>query len=117
MPAVKLTKNELKRQKDALKRYRRYLPTLLLKKQQLQIVIRQREAQLADEARNRDGVIEGAASWQELFGEPFPFRDWLKVKTRRDRIGQRRRRGDPGIQVHGVRDRAPRPVPDPALGR
>ena len=80
MPAVKLTKNELKRQKDALKRYRRYLPTLLLKKQQLQIVIRQLESRLADEARSRDGVIAGAASWQELFGEPFPFREWLKVK-------------------------------------
>jgi len=81
MPAVKLTKNELKRQKDALKRFRRYLPTLLLKKQQLQIVIRQQEAQLADEERRRDSVIAGAASWQELFAEPFPFRDWIKVKS------------------------------------
>ena len=36
MTKVKHTKNELKRQKDALKRYTRYLPTLLLKKKQLQ---------------------------------------------------------------------------------
>ncbi|MFP4153920.1 MAG: V-type ATP synthase subunit D, partial [Alkalispirochaeta sp.] len=40
---VKLTKNELKKQKDALKRFQRYLPTLQLKKQQLQMVIRQVE--------------------------------------------------------------------------
>ena len=34
--AVKLTKNEQKKQKDALKQFNRYLPTLQLKKQQLQ---------------------------------------------------------------------------------
>ena len=34
--AVKLTKNELKVQKDRLKQFQRYLPTLQLKKQQLQ---------------------------------------------------------------------------------
>ena len=40
MAKIKLTKNELKVQKDALKMYRRYLPTLILKKQQLQAEIR-----------------------------------------------------------------------------
>ena len=39
MASIKLTKNELKVQKDALKMYRRYLPTLTLKKQQLQVEI------------------------------------------------------------------------------
>jgi V/A-type H+-transporting ATPase subunit D len=81
MPAVKLTKNELKREKDALKRYRRYLPTLILKKQQLQMVIRQLEARLADESRKRKERIDGAAAWLDLFAEPFPFQDWLKVKS------------------------------------
>lgn len=80
MPAIKLTKNELKRQKDALKLYRRYLPTLLLKKQQLQMVIRQLEGRLAEEARRRQELMDGAASWRDLFAEPFPFQDWLKVK-------------------------------------
>ena len=79
--AVKLTKNELKRQKDALKRYHRYLPTLLLKKQQLQMVIRKLEGHLADEVRKRQGLVDGAASWLDLFAEPFPFREWLKVKN------------------------------------
>lgn len=79
MPAAKLTKNELKKQKDALKRYRRYLPTLLLKKQQLQLVIRQLEARLAAEAGKRETLAAGAAPWLELFAEPFPFRDWIRV--------------------------------------
>ena len=39
MASVKLTKNELKAQKDLLKMYQRYLPTLTLKKQQLQTEI------------------------------------------------------------------------------
>jgi len=81
MPAVKLTKSELKRQKDALKRYHRYLPTLLLKKQQLQMVVRQLQGRLAEETRNRQGLIDGAASWLELFAEPFPFHEWLRVKS------------------------------------
>ncbi len=81
MPAVKLTKNELKRHKDALKRYRRYLPTLLLKKQQLQMVIRQLEGRLADETRKRQWLVDGAEPWLDLFAEPFPFQGWLKVKN------------------------------------
>lgn len=40
MAKIKLTKNEQKVQKDALKMYQRYLPTLTLKKQQLQSEIR-----------------------------------------------------------------------------
>jgi V/A-type H+-transporting ATPase subunit D len=32
MAKIRLTKNELKNQKEALKRYTRYLPTLELKK-------------------------------------------------------------------------------------
>ncbi|MFW6344004.1 MAG: V-type ATP synthase subunit D, partial [Sediminispirochaetaceae bacterium] len=48
MAKVKLTKNELKKQKDALKRFQRYLPTLMLKKQQLQMVIRQVESQIRE---------------------------------------------------------------------
>ena len=39
MASVKLTKHELKAQKDLLKMYQRYLPTLTLKKQQLQMEI------------------------------------------------------------------------------
>jgi vacuolar-type H+-ATPase subunit D/Vma8 len=38
--AIKLTKNELKSQKESLKMFKRYLPTLQLKKQQLQTEIR-----------------------------------------------------------------------------
>jgi len=48
MAKIKLTKNELKKQKDALKMFKRYLPTLILKKQQLQAEIRLTEIRLAE---------------------------------------------------------------------
>lgn len=39
MAKIKLTKGELKRERDALRRYERYLPILQLKKQQLQMEV------------------------------------------------------------------------------
>lgn len=52
MAKIKLTKTELKLQRDALKRFQRYLPTLQLKKQQLQLEVRQvrEEASRLDES-------------------------------------------------------------------
>ena len=57
MATIKLTKNELKTQKDALKMYQRYLPTLTLKKQQLQTEIRTIDAR-AKEVRARRKALE-----------------------------------------------------------
>jgi V/A-type H+-transporting ATPase subunit D len=39
MEKIKFTKGELKKQRDGLKQFKRYLPTLLLKKQQLQMKV------------------------------------------------------------------------------
>ena len=71
MAKIKLTKNELKVQKDALKMYRRYLPTLTLKKQQLQAEIRSIEAK-AKAVRKERECLE------------FAFRDWIAVFSERD---------------------------------
>ena len=57
MAKIKLTKNEQKAQKDALKMYQRYLPTLTLKKQQLQSEIRTIE-QKANEVRAQRVALE-----------------------------------------------------------
>ena len=46
MAKIKLTKRELKSQRDALKQFQRYLPTLQLKKQQLQLEILQQDLTL-----------------------------------------------------------------------
>ena len=67
--AVKLTKNELKAQKDALKRFERYLPTLQLKKQQLQLVMLQLSAQLEELEARRSAAIDGLDDWVAVFSE------------------------------------------------
>ncbi|MBE6601833.1 MAG: V-type ATP synthase subunit D [Ruminococcaceae bacterium] len=75
MAKIKLTKNELKVQKDTLKMYRRYLPTLTLKKQQLQAEIRTIEAK-AKAVRNEKADLEkGFEDWIAVFSEKDAFPD------------------------------------------
>ena len=73
MAKIKLTKNELKVQKDALKMYRRYLPTLTLKKQQLQAEIRTIEAKAETVRKERDELEKGFDSWIAVFSEKDAF--------------------------------------------
>ena len=77
MAKIKLTKNELKIQKDALKMYRRYLPTLTLKKQQLQAEIRAIEANAAAVRPEREALEKGFASWIAVFSETDAFPDGI----------------------------------------
>ena len=73
MAKIKLTKNELKVQKDALKMYRRYLPTLTLKKQQLQSEIRTIEAKAKAVRRAREDLEFGFREWIAVFSEIDAF--------------------------------------------
>ncbi len=77
MAKIKLTKNELKVQKDALKMYRRYLPTLTLKKQQLQSEIRTIEAKAVAVRQERENLEKGFSSWIAVFSEKSAFPDGI----------------------------------------
>lgn len=77
MAKIKLTKNELKVQKDALKMYQRYLPTLTLKKQQLQSEIRIIEAKAASVRQERENLEKGFSSWIAVFSEESAFPDGI----------------------------------------
>ena len=77
MAKIKLTKNELKVQKDALKMYRRYLPTLTLKKQQLQSEIRTIEAKAVAVRQQRENLEKGFPSWIAVFSEESAFPDGI----------------------------------------
>ncbi len=77
MAKIKLTKNELKVQKDALKMYQRYLPTLTLKKQQLQSEIRMIEAKAASVKQERENLEKGFSSWIAVFSEESAFPDGI----------------------------------------
>ncbi len=71
--AIKLTKNELKNQKESLKMFKRYLPTLQLKKQQLQTEIRTIEARAKEVRLKRDYLNKEFESWLAVFGEEGVF--------------------------------------------
>jgi V/A-type H+-transporting ATPase subunit D len=73
MAKIKLTKNELKKQKDSLKMYQRYLPTLMLKKQQLQGEIRTTEVRIRELREERERQDEAFKKWVGVFGEKGIF--------------------------------------------
>ena len=77
MAKIKLTKNELKVQKDALKMYRRYLPTLTLKKQQLQAEIRTIEVKALAVRKEKSDLEKDFESWIAVFSEMDAFPDGI----------------------------------------
>ena len=88
MANVKLTKNELKTQKDALKMFSRYLPTLILKKQQLQMEIRLVELRQKEVIEKRNAINEEFKSWIGVFGEDVGIDGSLiKVKYVKTDVG------------------------------
>ncbi len=78
--AVKLTKNELKVQKDRLKQFQRYLPTLQLKKQQLQSVVMQVQARLEKIEREREEAIGNLNEWVAVFAENKLFPEDMQLQ-------------------------------------
>ena len=69
MPRISLNKTELKKQRDALKRFQRYLPMLQLKKQQLQAEVervRREQARVLDAGQRLREAVNG---WVALLAE------------------------------------------------
>ena len=77
--AIKLTKNELKKQKDNLKQFQRYLPTLQLKKQQLQSVIMKIRQELEQREAERVQMIGDLDDWVAVFAENEIFAEELRL--------------------------------------
>lgn len=78
MAKVKLTKGELKRQRDSLKQFRHYLPTLLLKKQQLQMKILESRKILEERETVLREKIKDIEAWAGLLSEPsMNIKEWI----------------------------------------
>ncbi len=76
MPKIKQTKTELKAQKDALSRYRRFLPMLQLKKQQLQAEIMALRGRIDEIQAAIDREESALAPWIGLLSDesvPLPY--------------------------------------------
>lgn len=80
MASLKLTKNEQKNQRDRLKQFERYLPTLQLKKQQLQGVITQIELELDSKRNELTDMVAGLDDWIAVFSENTIFPEALKLE-------------------------------------
>src|SRR5436190_2637961 len=80
MARLKTTKNELKAQRDTLRRLERYLPTLQLKKTQLQMEVRQVDARIEKSQQREQTLLEGLAAWVSLFSDEIDFAPWLSVE-------------------------------------
>jgi len=70
MAKIKLTKGELKRQRDALKQFQRYLPTLQLKKQQLQLEILQQGLAIQENKKALAKKRQAIDLWASLLADP-----------------------------------------------
>ncbi len=70
MAKIKFTKGELKRQRDALKQFQRYLPTLQLKKQQLQLEILQQNSILEAKKQALAKKKQAINLWAGLLADP-----------------------------------------------
>lgn len=80
MAKIKHTKNELKRQKDNLGRFRRFLPTLTLKKQQLQLEIRRIRDLRKEKSSALEKVKTDIGRWVDVFGEDVGIEKLLAVR-------------------------------------
>lgn len=80
MPKIKLTKNELKKQKESLKRFTRYLPTLELKKQQLLVEVRNVQREVREIENEIKKLENDVNKWIDVFGEDVSIQDLFEIK-------------------------------------
>ncbi len=82
---IKFTKQEQKRQQDALKQFKRFLPTLQLKKQQLQAEVRRSSDLLEDNLRRQQELRGALAQSLIFFGDTGAARE-IESKVRIESI-------------------------------
>ena len=77
---VKLTRPELKRYREALRRYERYLPMLKLKQQRLQVMLREVAKQRAEAERLCDEIERALRQYETVFADRagVPLKTWAQ---------------------------------------
>ncbi len=77
MARARHTKSELKTQREAQRRFRRFLPTLELKKRQLELEVRRLDTARAECEARLGNATEQVGSWVRLFAEDVRLRERL----------------------------------------
>lgn len=78
---IKHTKNELKAQRENLRRYQRFLPMLQLKKQLLQAEIQHIVTAIHEVEKKESSRHDQLASWIAIFADPVEPADYLAIET------------------------------------
>jgi len=79
MAKLKLTKTSLKKQRDDLKRFQRFLPTLELKKEQLIVEMRRVEFEYDKKINEELSLRDDVNKWVELFAEPVELENLVSL--------------------------------------
>lgn len=66
----KFNKTALKQQRDSLSKYQKFLPILMLKKMQLELVVRQMEPVIEEKRREIADIKTEISGWAELLSDP-----------------------------------------------
>lgn len=80
MAKIKYTKNELKAQKENLKRFSRYLPTLELKKKQLLVEIRMIQNRIEQLEKEIEEMTRKVSAWVDVFAEEIDLSEFFAIK-------------------------------------
>ncbi len=80
MAKIRLTKNELKKQKDNLKRFLRYLPTLELKKKQLIQEIQRIQGEIEKLHTESVRLGEEVSRWAAVFADGTDLEPYLRIR-------------------------------------
>jgi V/A-type H+-transporting ATPase subunit D len=81
MAKTKLTIQELKQQKEDLKRYRRYLPNLVLKKLQIQIEVNRLKTNLDEKIQQQKALMGEIDQWIAVMGEDAGITEIVQVEA------------------------------------
>ena len=79
MAKLKLTKTSLKKQRDDLKRFQRFLPTLELKKEQLIVEMRRVEVEYDQKINEELSLRDDVNKWVKLFAEPVDLANLVSL--------------------------------------
>lgn len=87
MAKLKFSKSALKQERDALARYRRFLPTLELKKEQLVAEVRRIEREQGEVLAREEALNGEIGRYASLFSEPVDFSSLIAVRETVTRKG------------------------------
>ncbi|MFA4991295.1 MAG: V-type ATP synthase subunit D [Candidatus Omnitrophota bacterium] len=81
MSKIKFTKGELKKQRDDLRRFERFLPILQLKKQQIQLETQRSRERLRQKIEEIDNLESEIGEWARLLNEPIAgLGEWVRPR-------------------------------------